>query len=316
MDLLSQSGTISAAKRVCPNDHDRSSLTGLDYAVNRTYSSSDGRFTQVDPLGMAASSGTGPQSLNLYAYTQNDPVNFTDPRGLLIAIPFIGSWSVDVRATWFDDLWENLWDAGNSGNFGWLNDPSSNGGIGGGGGAGLHERTHSQQPPLTQAECDIKIASIFGAPGAVAATAIEPNTLASRAAGAERSAHLANNGTFHIYTDSRGSSSIVGLYAPRGWIRTTGEQRVYFGKNDLGMEGELNYNYIRFYYTGGLSISFLHVGDTEIDKSDRNQAGSVRIGNIGGPGTGGEGGTGYQHSHVNVYRNGKRIDPRKVFCGW
>jgi len=53
--------------------YDRSASTGLDYAVNRTYSSGQGRFTQVDPLGAAASSLGNPQSNNLYAYTQNMP---------------------------------------------------------------------------------------------------------------------------------------------------------------------------------------------------------------------------------------------------
>ncbi|MEP7147974.1 MAG: RHS repeat-associated core domain-containing protein [Acidobacteriota bacterium] len=31
--------------------YDRSAQTGLDYAVNRTYDSKQGRFTQVDPIG-------------------------------------------------------------------------------------------------------------------------------------------------------------------------------------------------------------------------------------------------------------------------
>jgi RHS repeat-associated protein len=62
--------------------YDRSVTTGLDYAVNRHYDSSQGRFTQVDPIGMAASSLGDPQTLNLYAYCGNDPVNRVDPDGL------------------------------------------------------------------------------------------------------------------------------------------------------------------------------------------------------------------------------------------
>ena len=34
--------------------YDRSASTGLDYAVNRTYSQGQSRFTQVDPIGMSA----------------------------------------------------------------------------------------------------------------------------------------------------------------------------------------------------------------------------------------------------------------------
>src|SRR5262249_11221312 len=54
----------------------------LDYAVNRHYASQQGRFNHVDPLGMGAASLSNPQSLNLYSYVQNDPVNFVDPSGL------------------------------------------------------------------------------------------------------------------------------------------------------------------------------------------------------------------------------------------
>lgn len=62
--------------------YERSARTGLDYAVNRTYDSKQGRFTQVDPISMAAVSLDSPQTLNLYTYCANDPVNFTDPSGL------------------------------------------------------------------------------------------------------------------------------------------------------------------------------------------------------------------------------------------
>gem|GEM_PF-6532799 len=56
--------------------------TGLDYAVNRHYDPRQGRFNQADPLGMGAASLADPQSLNLYNYVENDPVNFIDPLGL------------------------------------------------------------------------------------------------------------------------------------------------------------------------------------------------------------------------------------------
>jgi RHS repeat-associated protein len=62
--------------------YDRSSVTGLDYAINRHYDPQQGRFTQVDPIGMSASSLVDPQSLNMYSYVGNDPVNHIDPEGL------------------------------------------------------------------------------------------------------------------------------------------------------------------------------------------------------------------------------------------
>lgn len=64
--------------------HDR--RTGLDYAVNRFYHPQLGRFLQPDPLGAASFQTLNPQSLNLYSYCGNDPVNRTDPLGLLWCI--------------------------------------------------------------------------------------------------------------------------------------------------------------------------------------------------------------------------------------
>lgn len=72
--------------------YDRSSATGLDYAINRTYDSKAGRFTQVDPIGMKSVDLNTPQSLNLYNYCGNDPINRTDPEGL----------------SWLRKLWRGL----------------------------------------------------------------------------------------------------------------------------------------------------------------------------------------------------------------
>jgi RHS repeat-associated protein len=62
--------------------YDRSVTTGLDYAINRHYDPQQGRFTQADPAGMKATKLENPQTLNLYVYCVNDPVNHTDPSGL------------------------------------------------------------------------------------------------------------------------------------------------------------------------------------------------------------------------------------------
>lgn len=62
--------------------YERSQTTDLDYAVNRHYDPRQGRFTTVDPIGMSAADLAHPQTLNLYAYCANDPVNRTDPDGL------------------------------------------------------------------------------------------------------------------------------------------------------------------------------------------------------------------------------------------
>lgn len=62
--------------------YDRSPSTGLDYASNRFYDSQQGRFTQVDPIGIRAASLSEPQTLNLYSYCANDAINNLDPDGL------------------------------------------------------------------------------------------------------------------------------------------------------------------------------------------------------------------------------------------
>jgi hypothetical protein len=57
--------------------------------VNRTYNAGLGRFTQVDPIAMGAVYLGNPQSLNLYAYCFNDPINHTDPDGLDGGVTFV-----------------------------------------------------------------------------------------------------------------------------------------------------------------------------------------------------------------------------------
>jgi RHS repeat-associated protein len=71
----------TGATNPCFTSYDRSTVTGLDYAQSRYYDSDLGRFTQVDPLGMGAANQGNRQSLNMYAYVQNDPVNSIDPTG-------------------------------------------------------------------------------------------------------------------------------------------------------------------------------------------------------------------------------------------
>ena len=85
----------------------RDSATGLDYAMNRYYSSQWGRFLSPDPSGWDSINTRprrvrnlrmrlrargrlrrgsvdlrSPQSWNRYAYVKNDPVNHSDPLGL------------------------------------------------------------------------------------------------------------------------------------------------------------------------------------------------------------------------------------------
>jgi RHS repeat-associated protein len=61
--------------------YERDSETGTDYAVNRQYALSVGRFTRPDP-DMKSYILSTPESLNRYPYAQNDAVNRIDHSGL------------------------------------------------------------------------------------------------------------------------------------------------------------------------------------------------------------------------------------------
>jgi RHS repeat-associated protein len=58
----------------------RDSYTGLDYADQRFYASTYGRFNTPDPANRGALLRR-PQSWDMYAYTRGDPVNLYDPNG-------------------------------------------------------------------------------------------------------------------------------------------------------------------------------------------------------------------------------------------
>lgn len=58
------------------------SETGTDYGVNRQYSQVGGRFGRPDPFA-GSMSMANPVTLNRYAYTSDDPINHTDPSGLI-----------------------------------------------------------------------------------------------------------------------------------------------------------------------------------------------------------------------------------------
>lgn len=62
--------------------YERDAETGLDYAFARYYSSRLGRFMSPDPMGLGSADPADPQSLNSYAYVENNPETFIDPWGL------------------------------------------------------------------------------------------------------------------------------------------------------------------------------------------------------------------------------------------
>ncbi len=66
--------------------YERDSEAGSDYAVNRQYSASVGRFMSADPYRPSAGL-SNPQSLNRYTYVLNKSLDYVDPSGLNLADP-------------------------------------------------------------------------------------------------------------------------------------------------------------------------------------------------------------------------------------
>jgi RHS repeat-associated protein len=83
--LLETGSTTLNSQKFTGYEKDQS--TGLDYAEARMYSGSRGRFTRPDALGLRAANKLKPQSLNLYSYVKNDPVNGYDITGTFDCLP-------------------------------------------------------------------------------------------------------------------------------------------------------------------------------------------------------------------------------------
>ncbi len=61
---------------------ERDTESGNDYFGDRYYASTMGRFLSPDPSQLYFADPTNPQSLNLYAYVQNNPLINIDPTGM------------------------------------------------------------------------------------------------------------------------------------------------------------------------------------------------------------------------------------------
>ena len=82
--------------------YERDSETGTDYAVNRQYNQSVGRFNRVDPMPMVISN---PQSLNRYTHAANNPIDLTDPLGLQWEeCETVFHWSIWTGENWYTPL--------------------------------------------------------------------------------------------------------------------------------------------------------------------------------------------------------------------
>ncbi len=108
----------------------RDETTALDYAVNRYYGRTIGRFLTPDPY-QASGGPADPQSWNRYSYVIGDPVNYIDPRGTNYAFtePVVGqpsgfgqSWltvggytTIPEYGTYIDLTYVSSWSPGGGG---------------------------------------------------------------------------------------------------------------------------------------------------------------------------------------------------------
>jgi RHS repeat-associated protein len=77
--------------------YERDTVGGMDEAMARRYHGWWSRFSQPDPYD-GSYSLADPQSFNRYSYVQSDPVSFTDPSGMCLAVQFMDP--VTQRTWW------------------------------------------------------------------------------------------------------------------------------------------------------------------------------------------------------------------------
>jgi len=77
----------------------------LDHFGARDYNSDLGRFNVPDPSGLAYADPTNPQSLNLYSYALNNPLDLVDPSGLSVTNLGDGCMQSTTTATVDTSLW-------------------------------------------------------------------------------------------------------------------------------------------------------------------------------------------------------------------
>jgi RHS repeat-associated protein len=298
-------GVNTTARRF--TSYERSAQTGLDYAVNRHYDARQGRFTQVDPIGMSAVSLANPQTLNLYAYCANDPINNIDPNGLFFGAVF------SFVGRFFAGLFGGPGGINVFGSFTYRNLPpvsvsftnsfnDINVGFG-----GINFQVKGQNPSSLTHElghfvptCNDKFASIFGGKGAVGRTDYDYNgvyrgrnpVFAAQVAGNGRNA--AGNSFFdaeHLFNFPHLSGNQAGtenttIYVPGNYSgRPTGPTPT---------AGVVTFFYRTFFGRSNVTLAVFHVGNFRL----RRQGGRLRIGTTGGPG-GFEGGN--LHSHFELW---------------
>jgi len=108
-DWLSCSGTDASPMHFTGKEHDTES--GLENFGARYYAGKFGRFVTVDgaadPVPLPFARADNPQSLNLYAYVENNPISSVDPDGHAgddLPLPGFGKYTVTLHRNNPNDL--------------------------------------------------------------------------------------------------------------------------------------------------------------------------------------------------------------------
>ena len=294
-----EAGTGSTNQKF--TSYDRSAGTGLDYAVNRTHSPGQSRFTQSDPLGFGSTSRSDPQSFNLYSFVQNEPVNFIDPSGLLIEVFYHeecqvdGAWLLEtgeVRYSSCQLVIDDILDIPD-GPIG-PGDP----GVSGGGGAG-------PGAPSPGDNCGIN--PITGQPGLNTANSGVPGQLRPGAGSSGQGYFGArrNGGRSHLGDDiSAPGGTPVFSFAPGRIVSVSGSASSTKGYGLM----------ITVDHGGGYTSRYAHLSDSLGERSGSTAGGTRYAGQIGLSGQSGNASgqaSTEAHLHFEIRLNGKPLDPAK-----
>jgi RHS repeat-associated protein len=132
--------------------------TGLNHTWFRKNENRAGRWTSPDPYNGSMNLGN-PQSFNRYSYVANQPTNFIDPSGLVLAVPHCSYGCVlreGSNGYYWDCIQTCYWDFFNIGGSSTIWTPSTGGdpGNGGGGGGGNESSLLNNSAPKNSKACD------------------------------------------------------------------------------------------------------------------------------------------------------------------
>jgi RHS repeat-associated protein len=105
-ETWARAGRCAGSNSTFLTQKERDTETGLDYFNARYYSSTQGRFTSVDPDNAGAYSGN-PQTWNGYSYALNQPMLYSDPDGKKVRVCGTDGQCTNKETDLADDQWDN-----------------------------------------------------------------------------------------------------------------------------------------------------------------------------------------------------------------